>query len=42
MAQSTLTLRITQVKRTRLRLWLSKQIIRFAAWICPCKIEVEY
>lgn len=42
MAQTTLKLRITQVKRTRFRLWLSLKIMQFAAFVCPCKVDISH
>ena len=41
MAQTTLQLSLIHVRRTRLRLWLGAQVIKFAARVIGCDIEIS-
>lgn len=42
MAKMTVTLRVTKVKRTKLRLWLFARILRLAVIICPSNVVITY
>lgn len=39
--RTTVTVRLTGVKRWQFRMWLAMAILRFALWVMPCKRKVE-
>ena len=40
-ASITLQIKVTHVRRTRMRLWLFAKLLALAAFVCPAKVEIE-
>lgn len=38
---ATLSIRVTAVRRAAVRLWLGAHLMRFAAWVSGCGVEIE-